>query len=337
MNQKYFIGIDISKGKLDCATILSDFTVVDERVILNKIDKITSFFKLIAKTYKVSYDQIAVCCENTGIYNNLLRETCLKLKISLWEEHAPTIKRASSDIRGKSDRKDAMRIAEYLVRYQDRAKPTQQTQEELRKLDRLNKCRETLMGHVNALVNQLGESKTYDQEGYIILKKYYRKSLKQLKAQIKEVEAEIAETLKKDEQINNNVSLMTSIPGVGKQTAIALLLHTGNFTLFSSVKQLACYAGVVPFQNESGTITKRARVSKMATKKLKTILHMAAMGAVRAESEVKEYYINQVKKGKNKMSALNAVRNKILHRVWAVIQRQTPYLPKEEYFRLNSN
>jgi hypothetical protein len=39
MKQKYFIGIDISKGKLDCAVILEDYTVVSECVIANNVKK----------------------------------------------------------------------------------------------------------------------------------------------------------------------------------------------------------------------------------------------------------------------------------------------------------
>ena len=104
-----------------------------------------------------------------------------------------------------------------------------------------------------------------------------------------------------------------------------------NFTLFKSVKQFACYAGVVPFQNESGVVIKRAHVSKMASKKLKTALHMAALAAVRTESELKTYYIRKLAEGKNKMCVLNAVRNKILQRIWAVIERETPFLSQKDF------
>jgi transposase len=94
---------------------------------------------------------------------------------------------------------------------------------------------------------------------------------------------------------------------------------------------LACYAGVVPFLNESGTVVKRARISKMASLKLKSLLHLAAMSAIRMTSELKDYYIRKVSEGKNKMTVLNAVRNKIVHRIWAVIQRQSAFMPQENF------
>lgn len=331
MNQKYFIGIDISKGKLDCAVILADYKVVTESIVPNKVNKINSFLKTFLKKHKTGFDQMIICCESTGIYNGPLRRVCAELNISLWEEHALKIKRASTDMRGKSDRKDAMRIAEYLVRYRDKAILYTHPSPVLQSLDQLNKVRETLVGQKLALKNQLCESKSFDPEGHKILSKHYAQMILKIESLLRKVELEIQDLLNQNKEIQQNINLMKGVPGVGKQTALQFIIYTQNFTAFKSVKHLACYAGVVPFQNESGTVIKRARVSKMASKKLKSVLHMAALAAVRTKSELREYYIKQVSKGKNKMSALNAVRNKILQRVWAVIQRQTPYLSKEEF------
>lgn len=331
MNQKYFIGIDISKGKLDCAVILADYTVVDESIIPNNVNKIKSYLKAFLKKHKTEFDQMIICCESTGIYNGPLRQICTDLNIDLWEEHALKIKRASTDMRGKSDRKDAMRIAEYLVRYRDKAILFKNPSAALQALDQLNKVRETLLGQKLALQNQLGESKSFDPEGFKVLSKHYKQMIAQIENQLKKIDMEIQDLLNQHEEIQQNINLMKGVPGVGKQTALQLIIYTQNFTTFKSVKHLACYAGVVPFQNESGIVTKRARVSKMASKKLKSVLHMAALAAVRTKSELKAYYIRKMAQGKNKMCVLNAVRNKILQRVWAVIERQTPFLSEENF------
>lgn len=63
----------------------------------------------------------------------------------------------------------------------------------------------------------------------------------------------------------------------------------------------------------------------MANKKLKHLLHMAALGAVRVEGEMKGYFERKVAAGKRKMSVLNAVRNKLVHRIMAVMERGTAY------------
>jgi transposase len=74
----------------------------------------------------------------------------------------------------------------------------------------------------------------------------------------------------------------------------------------------------VPFPNQSGVSIKRDRVSKLANQKLKKLLHMAAMSCIRAHGELKEYFIRKVKEGKNKMLVINAIRNKLVHRMFAV-------------------
>jgi transposase len=66
-------------------------------------------------------------------------------------------------------------------------------------------------------------------------------------------------------------------------------------------------------------------VSSYADKAIKAVLHLAAMSAIRLKNDLREYYLRKVAEGKNKMSALNAVRNKIVHRIFAVIKNQIPY------------
>lgn len=83
---------------------------------------------------------------------------------------------------------------------------------------------------------------------------------------------------------------------------------------------------------------KKERVSKMAHQKLKKLLHLSAMASIRSDKEMKAYFKRKVEQGKNKMSVLNAVRNKLVHRIMAVINRKQPFLQIEEFLSLkNSN
>ena len=331
MEQKYFIGIDVSKDKLDCAIILSDYSVVLERIVKNNDNKISTFFSALLKKAKAPVSSVLVCCESTGVYNKPLERVCNELGIELWVEQALKIKRASTDMRGKSDRKDAMRIAEYSVRYQDRKVPHQMPSESIEELNTLSKARETLLAQKVAIQNQLRETESHDSRSFKQLKELYQTNLKALDKSLLKIETELQSNLEKNQEIKTNMDLLKSIPGIGKQTALQFIIHTNNFRDFTSAKHLACYSGVVPFANESGTIVKKHRVSKMANMKLKTLLHLAAMAAVRTKTELKQYYIRKVMDGKNKMSVINAVRNKLVHRIWAVIQRQTPYTVQQEF------
>lgn len=83
---------------------------------------------------------------------------------------------------------------------------------------------------------------------------------------------------------------------------------------------MACHAGVAPFNYQSGSSVRgRAGASQHARKRLKSLFHLGAMAAIRARGEL------QGKEGKNKMLVLNAVPNKLIHRVYAVVARGEKY------------
>jgi transposase len=110
------------------------------------------------------------------------------------------------------------------------------------------------------------------------------------------------------------------------QTAIYLLVHTWGFTSFENSRQLACYCGVAPFSKHSGTsIHGKSQVSHIANKKLKSLLHMCALNAKKYDPTIKEYYERRLSDGKHKMAVLNIVRNKLLHRIWAVVHSGEMY------------
>jgi transposase len=328
MKQSYVIGVDISKSKIDCALLTAEFEVLKEKIVLNSDFKIRAFLFQVLNTFSIDESDILVCCENTGIYNRPLERVCQEMGINLWVEHAVKIKRACTDMRGKTDRKDALRIAEYAIRFQDRKVLYKESSKVVIALNEQIKIRQTLMNHKVAIENQLREAKSHDPESYKILKRGYATVIKSLLKSLELAEQKISELIKQDEKIKKNVELMISIPGIGKQGAINFIIATNNFSTFSSAKHLACYAGVVPFQNQSGTIIKRERVSKMANQTLKKLLHMSAMAAIRCDPELRTYYLRKVQEGKNKMSVLNAVRNKLVHRIMAVITRGINYETK---------
>ncbi|SFE44289.1 transposase, partial [Spirosoma endophyticum] len=91
-------------------------------------------------------------------------------------------------------------------------------------------------------------------------------------------------------------------------------------------KKLACHAGVAPFEHSSGSSVRgKTRVNHHARKSLKTLLHMAAMSALQVKGELQDYYQRKVADGKNKMLVINALRNKLIHRVYAVVKRGKKY------------
>lgn len=115
-----------------------------------------------------------------------------------------------------------------------------------------------------------------------------------------------------------------SIPGIGEQTAVYLIITTKGFTAFKNWRQFACYSGVAPFEFSSGSSVKgKTKVNHMADKKMKSLLQMCALTALKYDPKLKAYYL---KKKENSMLVLNKIRCKLISRVFAIIKRETPFI-----------
>ena len=140
------------------------------------------------------------------------------------------------------------------------------------------------------------------------------------------------EIIKNNEKLANQLDLLTSIKGIGKFTAIYLIISTKGFEKFENWRQLACYAGVAPFEYSSGTSVRgRTKVSSLADLKMKSLLNMCAISAVQHDAELKLYFEKKVAEGKHKMLVINNVRCKLLARVFAVINRNSPYIDTHKF------
>ena len=326
MLQSYFIGVDISKQKIDVAVLNASNTVLLEQELHNSVSSISKFFLTLKRKFKIDFSSVLTCCENTGVYGKPLERVCSKMDIALWVESAFKIKKATHDIRGKSDQKDARRIADYAMRYEDKRKDHEHLSEELSELKTLQNGREALLKSRTMYSNQLKESKQFDPSTYKNLKAIYGPVLRSIEKQLKSIEEKVSAIVKQSSELKKSHELLTSIPGIGNQNAIQFIIWTQSFRRFDNAKQLAFYAGVVPFPNQSGTVKKRDRVSNHANKELKKIIHMAAISTISAKGEMRGYFERKVAEGKSKMSVVNAIRNKLIHRMIAVIKRGTPYI-----------
>lgn len=132
--------------------------------------------------------------------------------------------------------------------------------------------------------------------------------------------------VKQDEELEKMYTILLSVEEIGKVTALMFLVTTNGFAHFSEAKKFACYAGVVPFECTSGkSIRGKNKVSHFANKEMKSALHLCALTLINSKGELGDYYRRKVAEGKNKMSVLNAMRNKIILRVFACIKNNKIY------------
>ncbi len=188
--------------------------------------------------------------------------------------------------------------------------------------------RSKLLKLKNAIRQTLNELKvSNDKITQALMVKLNKPALDGLRSSLKQIDAELLKIVKQDQSILTNYNHMLSVPGIGKITAIFIICCTNNFAIKVTGKQLANYAGVVPFENTSGTSVKgRSRVHFMANKDLKSLLTMGALSALQVYPEFKDYYERKTKEGKKHLQVLNAIKNKMLLRVASVVNLQRDYV-----------
>lgn len=331
MNFTHFIGIDISKSSFDLALIKENSS---EKLITAKFSNthkgIVALEQFIRK-HELVKQQILFCIEHTGLYCRVLSNYLVENQYAVWLEMPVQILRSLGIQRGKNDKIDAKRIAMYAFTFKDKARLWQPPREEVQKIHDLMALRERLVESRKSILTPIQELQaTGLDEVADTLRKHCKKSIESLDKEIKQIEKELDEIIDKDTNLKNKYKLARSVPGIGRITAMTLLYYTNEFTLFRTAKELACYCGVAPFARESGTSVRgKTRVSNFANKALKKLLHMASMAAISSDKELRSFFERKVTEGKNKMLVLNAIRNKILHRLLAVIKRNSPF--KLEY------
>ena len=147
-----------------------------------------------------------------------------------------------------------------------------------------------------------------------------------LQKDLKNIEAEIKKIIRSDEHLNRLFKIITSVDGVGAVIATEVIITTNEFKNINDPDKYACYSGVAPFDHVSGTSVRgKTRVSSMANKAVKTLLQMGAISTLKMKGEFRQYYDRKLKEGKNKMSIINAIRNKIIHRIFACVRDMRPY------------
>jgi len=251
----------------------------------------------------------------------------VKKQINVCVEPALQIKQSQGIVRGKSDRIDAKRIAAYAFKNREQLKFWSPQRQVVQKLKALLVVRERLVRAKVQLQTPLIESQEFI-EGSICktMAKCCQKTLKALAEDIDKIEQEIDGLLAFDQNLSEQIKYATSVTGIGKITAANVIVTTGEFKRIAEPKKFACYSGIAPFEHTSGSSIKgRARVSKMANMTIKKLLHLSAMAAIRSDQEIKLFYARKVKEGKNKMSVINAVRNKLISRVFACVKNQRMY------------
>lgn len=325
MNYTFFIGIDVSKSTLDFSVIYGKEVLLHSKTT-NDLAGLKEFWSVLKSKPGFELSKAIFCMEHTGIYNQHLLTFLNAKKANVCLEASIHIKLSSGLQRGKNDKIDAQRIAQYAFRNQQELKLWKPKRQVVQQLKHLASLRSRLLNAKKQLSVALRETQIFDRQAASEMKKACASSLKALEKDVKLVENKMSEVIDSDGMLKNLFRIVTSVQGVGKVTATEMIITTNEFKDITEPSKFACYAGVAPFEYSSGTSLRgRPRVSHKANKTMKSLLHMAALVAICYNNDLKAYYQRKVEGNKNKMSVINAVRNKLIWRVFACVKNDRIY------------
>ena len=325
--KKHFIGIDISKDKLDLALVNEKIPgVFEDKIVGNSFKGFDNIQNWLSKQ-KIKLEDCLFCMEHTGTYGLLLFAWLGQMGIDYCVEPGLQIKRSLGMSRGKNDKIDARRIADYAFINRAKLVPFSLPSTLLLQIKQLLTYRDQQTKIKVSLKNSLKSHDQYQRvSGLQSISDDIKDQIEECESRIERIEEQILDQIKSDEAMKKNFDLATSVKGVGLVIAAFMLGTTNNFTGFDNGRKYACYSGIAPFDNTSGKYKGKTKVSHLANKRMKTLLSNGANSARQWDPELRVYYDIKIQEGKEHNLVINSIKCKLVNRVFAVVKRQTPYV-----------
>lgn len=327
MNYRLFAGIDVSKLKIDVVFFLIENPDRQFHECFENSDQgCSKMVDWINQLTGLLISDMFFCAEDTGLYTLPICTFFDGRGGNLWVENALRLKRSLGLKRGKSDRADAAEIANYGFLHRCRAVLFKLPSKTISKLKHLLSCRKQLVKQQTALKNAAGELEIFDRESAGFTLDIRESLIAEYDIKINMLEERLLNCIKEDSILDKQYNLVKTVHGIGAQTAMFIVVLTQGFTLFDNPRKFACYCGLAPFGNTSGTTLKgKPKVSHLANKRIKTLLTMCALNTIKKDNEFKRYYDRKIKEGKHHSSVLNVLRNKLVSRAFAAVLKDRPY------------
>lgn len=324
------VGVDVSKGTLDVALYRGevDWKGGHIKVFNNK----TGYKELMRwlRSKGVKRQRLQICMEYTGLYAYDFRlwlesEDIVYYMVDPSRMHNFEPPLSIKGIRQtKTDKADSFRIAIFCSLFHDSMEPSHLPSPAFFKLKRLLAERLQYVKQATMYKQQRRDVSLYDTVSARIRKE---EELDSLNRHIRQTESDIRAIIMSDVAIKRNYDLLTSIIGIGLVVAVTTIVLTENFTAFTDPRKYASYIAIAPFPHESGTSVRGAtRVSKKGFKQAKADLSISILPAISLDPEIRSYWLRKKAEGKHTGVIMNAIKFKLVLRMFAVVRRGAPYV-----------
>jgi transposase len=265
-----------------------------------------------------------VCMEATGVYHLQLALMLAAAGVEVMVINPRVAKDFGRALmnRSKTDRVDASTLLEYVRRMDFVAwKAPRAAVLELRELGR----RLSELIYTGAEEKNRFHAKNVAAISSIVISDV-KAHVAQIEKRVKQIEKAATVIIRGDADLSEQFAILTAIPGVARRSAILLLTELAVLDPTMTVKQIVGHAGLDPREYESGSsVQKPARISKLGNARLRAILYMPALTAIRHDRGARLFYAQLMARGKKKKQAIVAVMRKLLHGIWIVLQRRMTF------------
>lgn len=321
------LGIDLAKLSFD-ATLLLSTGAQHHASFANSAE---GFTQLQAWLGEHGVSELHACMEATNIYWEALASWLHAHGYTVSVVNPARIKGFAQATmqRNKTDKLDSAIIAAFCLKHQPSAWEPQS--EEQRRLRALVRHRDDL------LHTQLQQQNRLRDATDALVKRSLETVLKTLASEVAAVERQIKEQVAAQATMKTNLSLLTSIVGIGVVTATKLLAEFAELEQYTSAKAAAADAGLTPSHYESGTsVRRRPKLSKMGKAPIRAALYWPAITAMTRCPSIKAFAERLAARGKPKKVIIGAVMRKLVHICYGVLKHQTPYDPAKAVGRTTS-
>lgn len=318
--KRIHVGIDVSKADFVAAYRNTAVGSHAKAVILNEVNDINAWL------LKFDLQNTHFVLEATGPYSERLIH-CLGVCSAHFSVVNPMQSRAMSKVLGKvqkNDKQDALTLAQLgetmnLRRYKMPDAMEKKRREAFSALAALQKQEQQLENQLHALSYHVNPNPAVIEA--------LNKVLDKVREAIADMQKEL-NPQSDEEDKQQLIEQIVSIPGVGMKTAMAVVAMFGNLHHFNTVKAFSKFIGLCPTEFSSGSSVRgRSKITKNGSAKIRALLFNCARNAIRWNDACKALFHRMVAKGKNGKVALTAVMHKVARLIFGVVKSGKPYDP----------
>jgi transposase len=305
-----FVGIDISKKRLDVAVTPGDQSFSCP----NTPDGMQ---KLVRRLNELQPQIILL--EATGGYEFLV-------VAALRDAHLPAcfinpkLVRSfarSASIAAKTDRLDAKVLALFACRMRPQPRPLPDDKQQ--ELKHLMTRRRQLLGMIQMEKNRL------ENAHFPRIRQSLQKNIEFLEGQLAALDRETDDFIQQNPLWAEQSQLLTTVPGIGPGTALSLAAYLPELGRLDR-RQISSLAGLAPFNRDSGQWRGQRHIEG-GRSRLRRALFMATLVATRFNPVIQAYYLHLLAQGKAKKVALVACMRKLLIILNAMARKQQTWCP----------